>query len=227
MLSFMQEQELPHPSANKPRTPDKTAPGGAENPPDDEYLTVASKSKSARKTTCFLVALFVIGLVGLLLMIKKSAPRTTSAAVNSVESQIETAIVRLTGIKSEMFSRMDQIVNKFYEFSDVQQIQVNELVKNPFEDDVFTGQLDITDLKEQSNDLDLMTQRLRQQANAMDLLGIMQSQRGNCCMIDDKVLYEGDSIKGFKVSQIGDNFVRLVTNQPQTGNVEIILKLSE
>jgi len=41
-------------------------------------------------------------------------------------------------------------------------------------------------------------------------------------MIDDKILGEGDSIKGFKVQQIGDNFVKLESN-----GVQIELKLSE
>jgi len=31
-----------------------------------------------------------------------------------------------------MAGRMDEIVKKFYEFSDVVQVKVNELVKNPF-----------------------------------------------------------------------------------------------
>jgi len=41
-------------------------------------------------------------------------------------------------------------------------------------------------------------------------------------MIDDRILHEGDSIRGFKVCQIGDGFVKL-----KSGDVEIVLKLSE
>jgi hypothetical protein len=50
----------------------------------------------------------------------------------------------------------------------------------------------------------------------------MQSNQGNCCMIDDRILYEGDSIEGFKVLQIGDSFVKL-----ESDGVQITLKLSE
>jgi hypothetical protein len=53
-------------------------------------------------------------------------------------------------------------------------------------------------------------------------------------MIDDRILYEGDSIKGFKVQTIGDNFVKLEQISPNEANstkpntgAEIILKLSE
>ncbi|MHC4423943.1 MAG: hypothetical protein ACYSWR_04670 [Planctomycetota bacterium] len=65
-------------------------------------------------------------------------------------------------------------------------------------------------------------QQLRQQAKNMKLLSIMQSDEGNCCMIDDSILYEGDSIKGFRLKQISDSFVKL-----DSKGVEIILKLSE
>lgn len=52
----------------------------------------------------------------------------------------------------------------------------------------------------------------------LQLLSIMQSDQGDCCMIGDKILYEGDSIEGFKVSQIGDSFVKL-----ETSDGEIVL----
>jgi hypothetical protein len=52
-------------------------------------------------------------------------------------------------------------------------------------------------------------------------------------MISGEILYEGDSIEGFKVCQIGDSFVRLEYDQNQSENVEarhqrtqIMLKLS-
>jgi hypothetical protein len=46
-------------------------------------------------------------------------------------------------------------------------------------------------------------------------------------MIDDKILYEGDSIKGFKVGQISNNFGRLEWDGNPPENVQIILKLSQ
>ncbi|MHC4722572.1 MAG: hypothetical protein ACYS6I_07670, partial [Planctomycetota bacterium] len=61
-----------------------------------------------------------------------------------------------------------------------------------------------------------------QLAQDMQLLSIIQSDQGNCCMIDDRILYEGDSIRGFKVREIGDTAVKL-----QSQESEIVLKLSE
>ena len=174
-----------------------------------------------------LAALFAIGLLCLLFMIKKSTPqRATASAVGTEEPQIELAITRLTGVRSEMFNRMDEIVKKFYEFSDVQQVNVEELAKNPFKNEIFLGNIKkISDTKERDSDIDIemmRQQQLRQQAKDMQLLSIMQSGQGNCCMIDDRILYEGDSIKSFTVKQISDSFVKLASE-----SIEIILKLSE
>jgi len=225
MLPFMREQELEDSSLQKPPAAGGTATDGAEE--EQEYLTVAGHNKNARKSTTLLAALFVIGLLCLFFMIKKSTPETTTAAaVNAEQVQIETAIARLTGVKSEMFDRMDKIVKKFYEFSDVQQVNVNELAKNPFKREIFLGSLrNISDIEEGDSDIDIemmRKQQLKQQAKNMQLLSIMQSEQGNCCMIDDRILYKGDSIKGFNVKQIGDSFVKL-----DSKGVEIILKLSE
>jgi len=140
-------------------------------------------------------------------MIKRSAPQATAAAgVGMQELRIEEAITGFAGVRSEMFSRMGEIVKKFYQFSDVQQVDVHELVKNPFELDTgYSARIEN-----------------REARSEMQLLSIMRSNQGNCCMIDDRILYEGDSIRGFKVRQIGDSTVSL-----ESGDLEITLKLSE
>jgi len=187
---------------------------------DEQYLTVAVHGNSVRKTTILLAILFGIGLLCLWFMIKKSTPSAAAAVVNAEETQLKKAITQLIGVKSEIFSRMDEIVKKFYEFSDVQQVKVNELVKNPFKLEMFLGNTD-----EIGIDIELMRQQqLKEQARDMQLLSIMQSNadKGSCCMIDDKILYEGDKIRGFEVRQISDSTVWL-----ESEGLEIVLKLSE
>lgn len=196
---------------------------------DKQYLTVAVHGNSVRKTTILLAILFGIGLLCLWFMIKKSTPSAAAAVVNTEETQLKKAITQLIGVKSEIFSRMDEIVNKFYEFSDVQQVKVNELVKNPFKLEMFLGNTD-----EIGIDIELLRQQqLKEQARGMQLLSIMQSNadKGSCCMIDDKILYEGDKIQGFEVRQISDSTVSLVLPLQGGGleseGLEIVLKLSE
>ncbi len=188
----------------------------AEETQDQQYLTVAHQDKNACKSTMLLAVLFGIGLLCLWFMIKKSSP-PTAAAVDAEEAQIEMAITRLTGVRSEMFNRMGEIVKKFYEFSDVQQVQADELVRNPFKHEIFLAGLKQTaDTKER--DLRLDYELMRQQTKNFQLLSIMETDAGNCCMFDgdDRILYEGDSIRGFKIVQIGDSFVKLELLDKQT-----------
>ena len=229
MLSFLRDQGYDDPLDNQnPQSPnDGTQQQGnpADNNQQQEYLTVAAQGKNVRKMTMMLVVLFGIGVLGLVFMIKKSAPQAAAASSEvEEESQIENAIARLTGAGTEMFKRMDQIVNKFYEFSDVKQVGVDELSKNPFEHQNFLAEAgETSDSKDDEIKAELIRrQRLKEGTKDMQLLTICQTDQGNCCMIDDKILYEGDMIKGYKVSQISDDFVKL-----DLGGVEIVLRLSE
>jgi len=239
MLSFLQEQRFEDSSAQKqPDVAGDISSDSPEKTQEQEYLAVAVQDKDVRKSTYLLAILFGIGLLCLWFMIKRSTPTAAVASVGTEESQIETAISRLTGVRTEMFSRMDEMVKKFYEFSDVQQVKVNDLAKNPFSMDKFLGGLNkISDTKKGNPDkIQMMSkERMREQTNNMHLLSIMQSERGNCCMINDEILYEGDSIKGFRIAQIGNNIVELEwypkTDKEHLGNeseaLKVILKLLE
>ncbi len=217
------------------------APGdGTEKLQDQGYLTVAEHGKRTRKSTAVLAVLFIIGLLGLSFMIKRSAPQAASAATDQTEgAQIDAAITRLTGVKSEVFGRMDEIVRKFYEFSDVLQVQVSELVKNPFKFELFlAGVQDEPEAAMMAPEIDvemLWRQQIQQKAKGLELSSIMQTGRGNCCMIGSDILYEGDSVEGFKVRHIGESFVKLEWEPKgdekrlgaQSESVEIVLRLSE
>lgn len=225
MLSFLREPtlgDLPADAAAQ-----KTKESGSAQNQEQEYLTVASHGRAVRKSTTLLAVLFIIGLSCLWFMIKKSTPQRASAVeTGTEETQIETAIARLTGIKSEMFSSMDEIVNKFYEFSNVLQVQVGELVKNPFQLEIFLSNLKSKPpVAEKPIEIDpemIWKQQIRQKANQMQLDSIMQSNKGKCCMINNKILYAGESIGDFKVHQIEDSFVKL-----ESEGVEVVLNLSK
>ncbi len=225
MLSFLRDSnvgELPADEAARNAHKNPNAKTG-----EQEYFTVASHGKAVRRSTTLLAVLFVIGLICLWFMVKKSAPQAASAnEVTPEEIQIETAIARLTGIKSEMFTSMDEIVSKFYEFSDVLQVKVEELSKNPFQFEIFLSNLkNKATVAEELTGIDpeaIWQQQIKQKAKELKLDSIMQSDMGKCCMINDKILYAGNSIDGFNVLVIEDNQVKL-----GSGGVEIVLTLSK
>ncbi len=210
-------------SSSKTASINKVLRDDADKTQEPEFLTVASHGKKVRKTTTLLAVVFVIGLICLGFMIKKSTPKTASASDGQTEDNlVETAIARLTGVKTQMFNRIDEIVGKFYEFSDVPQVRVNELAKNPFELETTSGNINKSNIDNEMDARERWQQQLRQNSKGMQLWSIMQTHQGNRCMINDEILGEGDSIRGFKVIHIGDNLVQL-----ESDGVQIELKLSE
>jgi len=238
MLSFMHEQDPK--KASERSAPGSGSPGGpaAEASGSQEYLTVAANSKSLRRSTILVVALVAVGLVSLLMMIRRSQPQAASATeTTGDQTRIESAITRLTGVRSEMAGRMDEIVKKFYEFSDVVQVKVNELVKNPFEVEGFAKDLKETVVEDGTAQAELVRrQRIQQRAKTLKLVSIMRaSDKGVCCMINDQILRQGDVIEGFTIVEIATNTVTLAwpgaemtdAGTPKTDEMRTILKLSE
>lgn len=227
MLSFMKEQNSAQPDDQNtnaaPAAPGNSVAGAG----DQEFYTVSNRGRDLRKSTIMLLILFVAGLLCLLFMIKKSTPKSASAANPVAEqNQVEATIARLTGIKTEMYNKMDEIVHKFYEFSDVLQVKVNELAKNPFQLEGFAtgtkpGPVKPETIVEVDNNT-VRAEQIKQIAKTMKLYSIMQSDKGMCCMIDKDVLFTGDLIKDFKISEIGNDYVKLRMEE-----VEVVLKLSQ
>lgn len=181
-----------------------------------EFLTVASKSSNVRKSTIALAVLFVIGLLSIVLMIKKSTPATVSATTNTLsteEAKIEAAIANLSGAKAEFTESVETVVSRFYGVEDMPQVAVDELAKNPFRHELsLAGGLNSG--QEDADKLEMMRRlQMEQQMKGMRLLSIMNSDNSKCCMIDDRILYVGDSIKGLVVSEISADAVKLISGE--------------
>ncbi len=207
-----------------------------EEPQD--FLTVSGHEQRARQSTIVFVALFAVGIGALFFMVKKSKPMAAVAAESQTEqAQIEAAITRLTGVSSEMMTHMDEIVAKFHDFETVEQVQVDELAKNPFSIDVSGQTLKIEDDRDGSQEIDpmvLLEQQVQSQAKHLELLSILREADDNRCMIDDTICRTGDIIKGFQIEHIGTNQVELqwVTDQmalspDELNRLKVILKLTE
>ena len=239
MLSFMHEQGAGDPSASQAKSPGQRLAKVTEDAGALEYLTVASNGRSTRRSTILVIILVSIGLVCLGFMIRKSQPQAASAGQVSEEVTIETAISRLTGVSAEMIGKMDQILRRFREFSDVLQVEVSELVKNPFEVEVFAKEIKSevnAGMDAEAQAAIVRRQRLKQRAAALGLLSVMQSGAASSCMINDRLLEQGDMIEGFVITRIGGDSVELVwrgAGEPggmqsaETENFTVVLKLSQ
>jgi preprotein translocase subunit SecG len=224
MLSFQKEPEQLTSQPDEVALSGKTnvtdtgrdKPSGENSDNSQEYLTVANRQGQLRQSTYLLIVLFVIGVFCLFFMIKKSSPSTASAKHPSAEkieqTQIEAAIAKITGIRSQVFSSLEKIVKKFYEFADFEQVDVDELAKNPFRQEDL-----LTDIRADNERLEPVVAQ-----SELELLTIMVDEKGICCMINDTLLREGDTINGLTVEEITDKTVTLSNDETQ-----IVLKLSD
>lgn len=183
-----------------------------EGSDESEYLTTSVGNSNVKRNTMILAAIFAIGAGALLLMIKNATPQQASAAqMAKPNNEIELAIAKLSGIKAEIFNKMDGIAKKFDEFSNVEQINVGQLKRNPFRFQ-FSGNLrgSISSNRNVKNTTGFFV-----------LDSVIESEDGNFCMIDGQVYNEGDTVSGYEVKKVGRDFVRLEAQ----GDVKI-LKIS-
>jgi hypothetical protein len=120
---------------------------------------------------------------------------------------LEAALAQLNTMQNEMDTQMNSVAGRFYQFHNVNQVGVDELKKNPFK-----RELDYSPASGSSNPSQQLAQ-IRQEADVismgLELWSITATPKGACCMLDDKVLYEGDTYKEMTVKSIADKKVTL------------------
>jgi preprotein translocase subunit SecG len=206
MLSFLKENQSRIPAADQ--APVDTGGENAALSHQQDYLTVSGHGQKLRQSTVLLIALFAVGALGVWFMIKKTTP-VQAAAANDDQTQLEAAIAQLNGMQSEMNTQMDSIVGRFYQVSNVGQIGVDELKKNPFKRELGAGQTTIDEIDLRRTQQQLLEDKMRRATAGMQLWSVTATPRGDCCMINDKVLYVGDTIDGLTVKTIDKKSVVL------------------
>jgi len=207
MLSFMKENNAAGTFAD----------GGSDFAPQDngsDILVPSGSGKNVKQTTIILMVLFTIGAGCLWFMIKKTAPDEAQAAAQTEELQIETAIAQITGIKAEMNQDLGKIVEKFNKYSDVDQVAVNELKKNPFKQEFNIDISNDTGQEEafNRNRMAAIRNKVTNEASQLKLQSLMANGSNPCCMVNDKLYNVGDKIGEFEVVAIHDQSLDLISN---------------
>ena len=173
----------------------------------EDYLTVSNNSQKVRQSTMAVAVLFAIGALGLWLMVKKTTPAAANAEPSQDQVQLETALAQLDSMKAEMDSQMSSVSGRFYQFNNVDQVGVEELKKNPFIRGEMGGD------SGSSGTGDQRQEQIQQEAQiismSLELWSITATPKGICCMIDDKVLYQGDTYRNMTVKSITEKIVTL------------------
>jgi len=173
----------------------------------EDYLTVSGHNQKVRRSTMILVVLFAVGALGILLMVNKTTPAVASAEPSQNQVQLETALVQLDNMQAEMDSQMNSVAGRFYQFNNVDQVGVEELKKNPF----IRGEMDSVPGSNGtgSQQQEQIQQEVQVITMGMELWSITATPKGMCCMIDDKVLYQGDTYKNVTVKTSTEKIVTL------------------
>ncbi|MBN1123925.1 MAG: hypothetical protein JXA82_02880 [Sedimentisphaerales bacterium] len=188
-----------------------------------DYLLPAEHGKHLRQSTMILIVLFVVGAVVVWFMIKKISPQALLAAGPSkAEESVDNYVKLVSGMEAEFTSAVDDLMGKFNQFSDVEQVGVRDLTKNPFKTD-----LAVSPIVNLPSDNEKFIEEAEQKARALQLWSIMESPQGSCCMIDEKILYTGDIVQGFVITHIEEKFVEITTTSDTTENVTFRLNLAQ
>ena len=173
----------------------------------EDYLTVSSNSQKVRQSTMAVAVLFAIGALGLWLMVKKTTPAAANAEPSQDQVQLETALAQLDSMKAEIDSQMSSVSGRFYQFNNVDQVGVEELKKNPFIRGEMGGDSGSSGTGDQR--LEQIQQEAQIISMGLELWSITATPKGICCMIDDKVLYQGDTYRNMTVKSITEKIVTL------------------
>ena len=200
MLSYLKDgNQLP---ASSDMTDSDQAASSTE-----DYLTVSNNSQKVRQSTIAVAVLFAIGALGLWLMVKKTTPAAANAEPSQNQVHLETALAQLDTMKAEMDSQMSSVSGRFYQFNNVDQVGVEELKKNPFIRGEMGG------VSGSSGGGGQRLEQIQQEAQiismGLELWSITATPKGMCCMIDDKVLYQGETYRNMTVKSITEKIVTL------------------
>lgn len=219
MLSYLRDGHNQTPAASQMEDAQENQDGSLCQ--QEDFLTVSGQGKKLRQSTIILIVLFAVAGAMVWFMVKKITPAKVAAGPSESQVQLETALSQLNSMQTEMNSQMDSVVGKFYQFNNVEQVEVNQLKKNPFTREFERSRVS-SSLNMGQNELKYVRERARQQASGMELWSITSTPNGKCCMINDKLLYVGDSFNEMTVKTIGQNTVTLDYN-----GVLVELKISE
>jgi preprotein translocase subunit SecG len=213
MMDFMKQDSIDKTANVEQSALQQSAAGASGVAGQDGFIATKAQANKIKQGTIALAVIFGIGLLCLWMMVKKTAPQAAAAASTTADTAIETAIAQVTGTKSEFFRSIEDVVGKFNEFSSKRQVKVQELQKNPFQHDRFARVSETVYRGNTETFAETKTvsdkSELQQQGSEMQLLSVIESPEGNSCMIDDKILKQGDVINGWKILSINKTSVEL------------------
>jgi hypothetical protein len=191
-----ESSQIPASAQMQAQTSPKGGPAGTSG---QEYLKPAEYAKSVKKGTLIIAFIFLAGGAGIWLMIKKVGPSAAAAAQSENVQKIDEVLSQFSTFRTQVSSEMDKVAMRLNQSSQIGQVGVDELKKNPFRQQL---SLDNSPQDASAVQLQQRKEEMRRRGMAFQLWSITENTENPCCMINDKVLFVGDMISGFTVKKI-------------------------
>ncbi|MEJ5259898.1 MAG: hypothetical protein WHS88_06895 [Anaerohalosphaeraceae bacterium] len=193
MLSFLRDGSQTPAAARMENEGASASP----TPASSDFLRPAVRNQTVRQGTIVLTILFLTGGAAVWWMVKKSGLSEAQGSTAAETSQIDQVLVQLSSFQKDMNSQMNSVAGRFSQVSELGQITVSDLKKNPFRQEPASGGPDLS-----FSQALMRKEEMRRKAAGLKLWSITARADRPCCMIGDKVLYVGDAVSGFVVKAI-------------------------
>lgn len=198
MLSFLRD------GSQTPAAARMENEGVSPSPAASDFLLPAVRNQTVKQGTILLTILFLTGGVAVWWMVKKSGLSEAQGSTAAEASQIDEVLAQLSSFQKDMNSRMNSVAGRFSQVSELGQITVSDLKKNPFRQELSSSGPDLS-----FSQALMRKEEMQRKAAGLKLWSITARADRPCCMIGDKVLYVGDTVSGFVVKAIHSDRVIL------------------
>ncbi len=170
------------------------------------------EEKSSRKKFLILPAVCLVAIAGIYFFGIKNGSKVASAAEKTLETQVDKALTRLTGNLSsrKLVTDAEQMIRAFNSFPVNQQVNSDELQKNPFTLDSQGAVIaDPVESQPQGPTKEEIRKALQSRIASLALQSVIVTQKGGTCMIDGEIYRPGQTVGEFTIKEIRTNLVVL------------------
>jgi hypothetical protein len=196
---------------NAQAAPPETGAPQADGPDQPDAATAPRKKRSLPAIDAdniLLAGLFVGAIAALWLLSTRTKPQTASAEQQTVEAQVDAALLQLRPGARNDDSRTRAIVDTFYYEAAQRQLPSDALPAAPF---TYAPEQDVPGQAEHSerNRKQQAAARAMQAIRQLELQSVLRGGGEAKAMISNNLLGEGETINGWTVRKIRESYVEL------------------
>ncbi|MBN2377924.1 MAG: hypothetical protein JXD22_16115 [Sedimentisphaerales bacterium] len=183
----------------------------------EQQYRVANKNNVNRSAVILLMTC-LMGVGAIYLFGLRNKPKEATAQEQEVEAKVDQVLAKLVDQQKKdearkMFQDTDNMVQVFYDYPAKQQVEVEELQRNPFSR-MLAKDEGANDVDEALKRREQLRIELSEKSAKFVLQSVLQGKKGAKCLIDGNIYSEGDLIDSvFKVKKVNNESVILTAEE--------------